>query len=49
MIVFPFVSTGVCRRERGIWWEENELVSRSIGGWEEDFVVCIYVPVFTVG
>ena len=49
MIVFPFVSTGVRRRERETWLEENEPVPRSIERWEEDFVVCIYVPVFTVG
>ena len=42
-----FVSTGVCGRGRGICVEENGPVSRSIEGWEEGFVVCIYTPVFT--
>ena len=34
--------------ERGTWMEENELVSRSIEGWKDSFVVFKYTALVTV-
>ena len=45
----PFCWHGSLQKREGDMVGKNEPVSRSIEGWEEDFVVCIYVPVFTVG
>ena len=39
---------GVCERGKGICVEEYGYVSRSMEGWEDDFVVFISAPVFTV-
>ena len=37
-----FTSTGVRERERGSIGREKGYVSRSMGGWEDDFVVVLY-------
>ena len=41
MFVFPVLARESLE-ERGTWMEENELVSRSMEGWEEGFVVFKY-------
>ena len=42
-LCLPFVSTGVCGKERGRYMEENGHVSRSLERYEEDFVVSLYI------
>ena len=48
MLIFPFVSTGVCERGRGICVEVYGYVLRSVEGWEDDFVALMYALVSTV-
>jgi len=45
MLVFHFVSTGESVNGKGDA-EEKERMLRSMGGWEDDFAVFAYTPVF---
>lgn len=46
--VFLLLAQESVKGKGGAHAEENEHVSRSIEGWEEDSAVFMYTPVFTV-